>query len=762
MNKHSTNLGAAILLVWAGTLSAATFTVTNTNDSGPGSLRQAILDASVSSDTDRIVFNIPGPGVHTIKPTDPPMYIEAATIIDGYTQPGARPNTQITSDDAVLLIEINGELSGDGEGLGDGLVASATGTTIRGLVINRFRRNAVVGGKESRLEGCFIGTDPTGTVARSRAHAVGVHAIGSTIGGTLPAQRNVISGNDGVGIEHVAGAVIQGNFVGVDSTGSVALPNSINIDLGFDGYGNSVVIGGPALPAGVPPGNVISSAILDGVRITLGGYFGVPVTIKGNAIGTSADGTAAMPNGRHGVLITSSGVIGPSDFVRVGGADAAEGNVIAYNLGHGVATSATGLPVSIRSNSIHSNTGLGVDLGDDGVTPNVDGSPHNHPMLTAAVSSGGSTTILGTLNSLPNVVGIPIEFVSTYACDDSGYGEGATPIGSTRVSTDAGGHGSFSALLPMSLLPGSVVTTRGTSSEFSPCLAVTTGGLPTLLILGIAPTAGDAEGGTSVTVTGTGFLPGASLSIGGIPAGSVEVIDSSTIRATTPALPPGTLNDVSVANGPSGVPGLTATLPAGWISDFLDVPQDDIFHAHVERLLRIGITAGCGGGNYCRDGLVRRDQMAVFLLKAKHDPPYAPPQCTPPGYFNDLPCPGLFSDWVYKLVSEGIAGPCFVSRPPPDPWPPQPRIVKYCPLDTVRRNQMAAFLLLAKHGSDYVPPACSHRFADVPCPGPLADYVEQLAAEGITGGCGGDNFCPASFVTRGQMAVFLAKTFGLQ
>ncbi len=86
---------------------------------------------------------------------------------------------------------------------------------------------------------------------------------------------------------------------------------------------------------------------------------------------------------------------------------------------------------------------------------------------------------------------------------------------------------------------------------------------------------------------------------------------------------------------------------------------------------------------------------------------------------------------------------------------------KYCPLNPVRRDQMAAFLLRAKHGSDYIPPACSSRFADVPCPGPLTDFVEQLAAEGITGGCGGDNFCPDRFVTRGQVAVFLVKTFGL-
>jgi hypothetical protein len=75
---------------------------------------------------------------------------------------------------------------------------------------------------------------------------------------------------------------------------------------------------------------------------------------------------------------------------------------------------------------------------------------------------------------------------------------------------------------------------------------------------------------------------------------------------------------------------------------------------------------------------------------------------------------------------------------------------------------MAAFLLKAEHGSDYVPPACAGAFADVTCPSLFADWIEQLAAEGVTGGCGGGNYCPLNPNTRGQMAVFLTKTFSLQ
>ena len=75
---------------------------------------------------------------------------------------------------------------------------------------------------------------------------------------------------------------------------------------------------------------------------------------------------------------------------------------------------------------------------------------------------------------------------------------------------------------------------------------------------------------------------------------------------------------------------------------------------------------------------------------------------------------------------------------------------------------MAPFLLKAEHGASYVPPPCTGVFADVPCPSLFADWIEQLAAENITGGCGGGNYCPLNPATRGQMAVFVVKTFNLQ
>jgi hypothetical protein len=181
-------------------------------------------------------------------------------------------------------------------------------------------------------------------------------------------------------------------------------------------------------------------------------------------------------------------------------------------------------------------------------------------------------------------------------------------------------------------------------------------------------------------------------------------------------------------------------------SSFDDVPALHPFYVFVENLFHNEVTGGCASGLYCPAHAVTRAQMAVFLLKSKHGAHYVPPPCQ--GFFTDVDCPGPFTDWVEQLAAEGITGGCGPGL--------------YCPGTPVRRDQMAAFLLKAKHGSSYDPPTCAGVFADVACPSLFANWIEQLAAEEVTGGCGGGNFCPLANNTRGQMAVFLVKTFGLR
>jgi hypothetical protein len=180
---------------------------------------------------------------------------------------------------------------------------------------------------------------------------------------------------------------------------------------------------------------------------------------------------------------------------------------------------------------------------------------------------------------------------------------------------------------------------------------------------------------------------------------------------------------------------------------FGDVPPSNPFYRFVETLLHVGVTAGCTAATYCPDGSTTREQMAVFLLRAKESGAYAPPSCTS-APFPDVPCSSPFAPWVQELVARGITAGCGGGL--------------YCPTAPVTREQMAVFLLKTFEGAGFTPPSCTTAtFADVPCASPFAAWVQELVARGITAGCGGGLYCPTDPVTRGQMAVFLTKTFGL-
>ncbi|HEY1435416.1 MAG TPA: DUF1800 family protein, partial [Thermoanaerobaculia bacterium] len=254
-------------------------------------------------------------------------------------------------------------------------------------------------------------------------------------------------------------------------------------------------------------------------------------------------------------------------------------------------------------------------------------------------------------------------------------------------------------------------------------------------------TSGPASGGTPVNLVGNQFLPAATVTIGG--SGVSAIVNSSTlIKATSPSLAAGSLYDIVVNNG-----GPASVLSKGWFSDFGDVSQASAFHAPVETIIRDGITSGCGGGNYCPSSPVTRAQMAVFLLRAEHGSGYVPPPATGT-LFGDVHIGDFAADWIEQLATEGITGGCQAGTPP-----------NYCPSSSVTRAQMAVFLLKIYHGTGYAPPVATGVFSDVPTSSPFAPWVEELSRLYVTGGCGGTQYCPSNAVTRGQMAVFLAKTF---
>lgn len=192
-----------------------------------------------------------------------------------------------------------------------------------------------------------------------------------------------------------------------------------------------------------------------------------------------------------------------------------------------------------------------------------------------------------------------------------------------------------------------------------------------------------------------------------------------------------------------GVPDVDDDYPLG---RFADAAPGYWSFSFIEALARAGITAGCGGDNYCPTAPVTRAQMAVFLERGMNGSSYSPPAATG-AVFSDIGAGDFAASFIEQLAADGITAGCGNGN--------------YCPDDVVTRDQMAVFLLRAKYGSGHSPAAPSGAFGDVPLGHWAAAWIEELAVEGITAGCGNGDYCPDAEVTRDQMAVFLVRTFGL-
>jgi hypothetical protein len=138
--------------------------------------------------------------------------------------------------------------------------------------------------------------------------------------------------------------------------------------------------------------------------------------------------------------------------------------------------------------------------------------------------------------------------------------------------------------------------------------------------------------------------------------------------------------------------------------------------------------------------------MAVFLERGMRGSDFRPPAAKG-NVILDVAATDFAASYIEQLYLDGITAGCGAN--------------KYCPAAQISRAEMAVFLLRAKHGAGYRPPAATGMFSDVPLSHWAVHWIEQLAREGITGGCGGGKYCPSAVVTRDQMAVFLVRTFGL-
>jgi hypothetical protein len=464
-------LAASLLVAAKPSYASTTFTVINTKDSGAGTLRQAMFDANVTPGADVINFNIAGTDVKTITPTTALPKITEAVTINGYSQPGAHPNTKAIGSDAVLKIELSGASAPPDA---NGLWITTANSTVRGLVINRWGAPGSLesairiqgsGATGNRVAGNFIGTDATGTQDLGNA-GVGVYvedAPGNTIGGTAVAARNVISGNAyGIGIGGAAkGTTVAGNYVGTDASGTEALGNTF-YGVYIDSGSNNIIGGTSAAERNVISGN-------DGSGVLIANADTNANKVLGNYIGTDKNGADVLGNSAHGISIYDA------KNTVIGSATAGGRNVISGNEGSGVniyGDTATGN--RILSNSIYANGGLGIDLGDDGPTPNDPGDTdtganglQNKPVLSSArKSSTGTTTVRGTLNSTPGKT-FQVQFFS----NPSGTEEGKTFLGSKSVTTNGSGNVSFAYSTKKAIRLGQNITATATgaggTSEFS-------------------------------------------------------------------------------------------------------------------------------------------------------------------------------------------------------------------------------------------------------------------------------------------------------
>ena len=270
-----------------------------------------------------------------------------------------------------------------------------------------------------------------------------------------------------------------------------------------------------------------------------------------------------------------------------------------------------------------------------------------------------------------------------------------------------------------------------------------------MVVVPISMTAGSA---------GTAYVRGAnpSISYGFGLTGGTNLTQPFWAIANFNAGTPGTTMKLTVTdNSTDSTCGTTSLVTSQNIQvDFADVPGTNQYHDTVNTLARNGVSAGCGSGNFCPDGTITRKEMAVFLIKGKHGSSYVPPAAV--GIFSDVPMDS-FAPYIEAAYNEGkIMDACGTNQ--------------FCPGAVVTRSDMAKSLLTAQRYTGwvgyatYAPPAAVGIFSDVPAGSPAAPWIEQVYHEGITAGCGAPplRYCPSSSITRGQMSVFIDKTFRLQ
>ena len=305
---------------------------------GECTLRAAIQQANYTTGADTINFAIPGSDVRTIAPATALPKITDPVTINGYSQPGAHPNTRAVGSDAVLKIELSGASSPEE----DGLEIAASNSTVKGLVINRWGDLGILvsgGSTSNKVVGNYIGTDASGMkdLGNEESGVYIYQGSNNTLGGAAPAERNVVSGNGEDGVKIYGPTAINnkvaGNYIGTDKTGTAPLGN---VESGVD--------------INAAPNNTVGGTTA-GARNLVSG------------------------NGGYGVVVYNNGATGNRIL----------SNSIFANAGLGIDLGYDGPSLN--------------DAGDADTGPN---GLQNKPVITSAKNADGKTTVRGKLNSAPN------------------------------------------------------------------------------------------------------------------------------------------------------------------------------------------------------------------------------------------------------------------------------------------------------------------------------------------------------------------------
>jgi hypothetical protein len=769
--------------------SADTFTVVNTNDSGPGTLHQAILDANTNPGADLIAFDIPGGGVQTITLTSPLPVITDPVTIDGYTQPGSAPNTNGPGLglNTELTIEIDGWDAGE-----HGCLALATSdSVVKGLDVYYCHDEGIrlPAGPFSgnRIEGCFIGTQTLGV--NSWWNGIGILIEGqsnATIGGTSPAAKNLIAANHTqilIGDSANSGHVIQGNFIGVQRSGTKAVYGygsqvGVLVRVGTDiliggdtpATRNVISVGGPGIALGdafgesLASGNTVTGNFLgtdvtgtqslgigvEGIRVasqnnTIGGtapgsgniiadaQWGIWIdsghgtVVRGNSIGTDPSGTLDLGNREGGIRVDANDV-------TIGGTGPGEANVIAFNgdnTGGGAGVLVLGQRVTVRGNRIFENKqhgtlgGLGIDLFDgvQGPTLNDAGDGDIGPnglQNFPVITSSTASGASGTLNSKPNA-SFTIDFYATPGCDGSGFGEGNAYLGSKSVMTDGTGNAAFTRALTVP--PGNIVTATAT----------------------------DAAGNTSEFSQCASLAPSWALVDHGSHGGNDNLVlepgETASIEPFWTNLTGAPLTATGTVSDLTGPPGATYTIVDDRAAYALD-PHETWY---------------CDGDGYeisVSSPAIRPARHWDIHLTEMLDAFLASPKTWTihvGDSFRDVPRSQLFYRKIETAYHGAMTVGCDTDR--------------YCPDDKVTRAQLSIFVARGIAGLGSAIPSngtwngaaydCEaggiSLFTDVLPTDIFCKHVHFLAVQNVTMGCDAGRFCPEVEASRLEMAALVAK-----